>query len=132
MQYLKSASVNTDSLYMNQLVNYNNLYIENIYSFGFIVNNEDTLAYLSFGNFTSEHLERTYFFKNGQISDSIGENYQITKLKPAPLRTHDNIHFYIAQFSIPETDNQWNSLVSFDFKTGKLENHHYDRLCLKN
>ena len=127
--YHKSAQVNTDSVYMKQLAKNNELYIENVYGFGYISNNQDTLAYLSFGNFTSEYLEKTYIFKNGQISDSISENYQITGLQAIPLRTNDNTHFYIAQFSIPETDNQWNSLISFNFETGKLEYYNYDRFC---
>lgn len=111
----KSPEIKADSAYLDFLVSRNTFLLKDVHSYGYFVSGLDTLSYLSTVDYEKAR-SQVYLLKNGQVMDSLNEEYIITGMAPVPLATKREI-LYVSAAMIPETDIQWTTLTGVDMNS---------------
>lgn len=111
----KSPEIKADSAYLDVLVGRNAFPLKDVHSYGYFVHDLDTLSYLSTVDYEKVR-SQVYLLKNGQVLDSINEDYIITGMTPVPLATKKEI-LYVSAAMVPETDIQWTILTGIDLSS---------------
>lgn len=111
----KSPEIKADSAYLDVLVSRNAFPLKDVHSYGYFVHGLDTLSYLSTVDYEKVR-SQVYLLKNGQVMDSINEDYIITGMTPVPLATKKEI-LYVSAAMVPETDIQWTILTGIDLSS---------------
>lgn len=100
---------------------------DEIFSQTTIINKSDTISVLSFGNY-SEYKNYLYLFKNGNLKDSIINDYMaISSLTAIPLATENELTYIYSGFK-PDTDWLWNGLMGIDLINWKFKLYDRNRI----
>ncbi|QDO94259.1 hypothetical protein FNB79_09845 [Formosa sediminum] len=98
-----------------------------IFSQNSLIYKSDTISILSFGNYSKPE-NYLYLYKNGNLTDSIVNDYlAVSSLKAIPLATENELTYIYEGFK-PDTDWLWSGLIGIDLKNWKLKLYERNRI----
>lgn len=100
---------------------------DQIFSHTTIVKKSDTISILSFGNY-AKYENYLYLFINGNLKDSIINDYMaVSSLTAVPLATENELTYIYSGFK-PDTDWLWNGLLGIDLINWKFKLYENNRI----
>jgi len=100
---------------------------DEIFSQTSIIYKSDTISVLSFGNY-SKPKNYLHLYRNGNLKDSIVNDYMaISSLTAIPLATENELTYIYSGFQ-PDTDWLWSGLMGIDLKNWKFKLYESNRM----
>lgn len=123
----KTSQPTTNLEYNKRMLQDNVFDYDEIYSQTTITNKSDTISVLSIGNY-SNYKNYLYLIKNGNLTDSIINDYMaVSSLKAIPLATENELTYIYSGFK-PDTDWLWNGLLGIDLINWKFNLYEGNRI----
>ncbi len=92
---------------------------DDLFSSSTLIHETDTISIISTGLYADNEYS-IYLIKNGEVKDTIINNYlAIRDIKPVPFSTQNELTYIYSAFK-PETDTNWTGLLGIDIKNWKL------------
>lgn len=114
----KSPVVIENSTYTKHLLEDYHLSYNQLHYAAHCIAKEDTIAISSL-SYHKENKEQVLVFKNGQLLDSIQNDFLLKDFRPVPLASA-NRYVFMAFAFVPESDVYWDALIAIHPETGKI------------
>jgi hypothetical protein len=100
---------------------------DEIFSQNSMIYKSDTISILSLGNYSKPE-NYLYLYKNGNLTDSIVNDYlAVSSLTAIPLATENELTYIYEGFK-PDTDWFWSGLMGIDLKNWKFKIYERNRI----